>query len=80
MTNYFIAFNGLNHDPSEPLGAWASCMGYYTFLDGAKIRAKELTDIGYKNVTVFAHDGYDPYDKVMTHYVSWDYVMKNKVE
>ena len=80
MINYFIAFNGFTHDPLEPLGAWASCMGYYTFLDGPKIRAKELTDIGYKNVAVFAHDGYDPYDKVMTHCVSWDYVMKNKVE
>jgi hypothetical protein len=78
MTNYFIAFNKPTHDTS--IKSWASCMGYYTFLEGAKIRAKELTDIGYKNVTVFAHDGYDPYDKVMTHCVSWDYVMKHKVE
>ena len=44
--------------------------------------AKEMTERGYKNVTVFEHDMYYglPYDKAMTRYVSWDYVMKNKVE
>lgn len=80
MINYFIAFNRLSHDVREPLGAWASAMGYYTNSNLAKIRAKELERIGYKNVTVFKHDGYDPYDKVMTHCVSWDYVLKNKVK
>lgn len=78
MTNYFIAFNEPTHDTS--VRSWASCMGHFTSVEGAKIRAKELTDIGYKNVTVFAHDGYDPYDKVMTHCVDWNYVFKNKVK
>lgn len=80
MINYFIAFNELSHDVREPLGAWASAIGYYTDFDLAKIRAKELEQRGYKNVTVFKHDGYNPYDKVMTRYVSWDYVLKNKVK
>ena len=79
MKNYFIAFSRLSHDISEPLGAWAECMGYYSLVGLAKLRAQELSNVGYKNVIVFWHDGYDPYDKVMTHCVSWDYVMKNKV-
>ena len=78
MTNYFIAFNKPTHDIS--VCAWASCMGYFTSLEGAKIRAKELTNIGYKNVTVFAHNGYNPYDKIMTHCVDWSYVLKNKIK
>lgn len=77
MINYFIAFNEVDHD--ESVIAWAKCIGYYTLLTLAKKIAKELMDIGYKNVTVFKHDGYDPYDKVMTHCVDWNYVLENKV-
>lgn len=80
MINYFIAFNELSHDVREPLGTWASAKGHYTNLELAEIEAKEMEEIGYKNVTVFKHDGYDPYDKVMTHYVDWNYVLKNKVK
>ena len=82
MINYFIAFNELSHDTREPLGTLTSAKGGYSNLGLAKIVAKEMTERGYKNVTVFEHDMYYglPYDKAMTRYVSWDYVMKNKVE
>ena len=80
MINYFIAFNELSHDVREPLGTWASAMGYYHNSNSAKFRAKELERIGYKNVTVFKYDGCNPYDKIMTHCVSWDLVMKNKID
>ncbi|MBR6907119.1 hypothetical protein IKN40_01065 [bacterium] len=80
MINYFIAFNELSHDVREPLGTLASAMGYYTNSNSAKIKAKELERIKYENVTVFKHDGYNPYDKVMTRCVCWDYVLKNKVK
>lgn len=76
MINYFIVFNELSQDVRETLGAWASAKGHYTILNLAKIEAKKMEEIGYKNVTVFKHDEYDPYDKVMTRCVDWNYVKK----
>lgn len=79
MYNYFVAYNGKNHKTSEPLGVWAECNGYMSTYEFAKVIAKNRIRDGFKNVTIFKYDG-NPYDKIMTHYVSWNLVIKNKID
>lgn len=79
MYDYFVAFSGKNHSISEPLGVWAECSGHMSTYEFAKIIAKNRIRDGFKNVTIFKYYG-NPYDKIMTHCVSWDLVMKNKID
>ena len=80
MENYGVAYNSRNHDINEPLGLYAISECNMTTLEFAKIIAKNRIRDGFKDVTVFKYNGAPPYDKVMTHYVSWNFVMNNKIE
>jgi hypothetical protein len=79
MYHYFVAFNRRNHNTLEPLGTWAECNGYMSTYEFAKVIAKDRIKEGFKNVTIFKYSG-NPYDKIMTQYVSWNLVMNNKID
>lgn len=79
MENYGIAYNSRNHDINEPLGVYAIAECNMTTLEFAKIIAENRIRDGFKNVTIFKYYG-NPYDKIMTHCVSWNLVMKNKID
>ena len=77
--DFGVAWNKRDRDPDvHSRWAEASCccitLGFAEVIAGLRIKA------GFKDVTIFKYEGSPPYDKVMTRYVSWDFVKNNKVK
>lgn len=78
MKHFFVAYNEKNHKISEPLGVWGQCEGFISTLGFAKVIANKRIKYGFKNVTIFEHEG-NPYDNVLKKCVKWDVIIKNKI-
>lgn len=79
MVNYFIAFTSKTRKSKKSVEHLAEAIGYFKDVVIAKIEASQMSALGYKNVTVFKHDGINPFEKNTVNLVSWNYILENKV-
>ena len=79
MVHYGVAWNKRDRDP-EIHSHWAESSCGCSLFEFAEVIAKNRVRDGFKDVTIFKYDYNPPYDKVMTNYVSWNFIKKNKVK
>ena len=79
MVHYGVAWNKRDRDP-EIHSHWAQAACSCSLLEFAEVIAENKVRDGFKDVTIFEYYGDPPYDKVMTNYVSWNFVKKNKIK
>ena len=79
MVHYGVAWNKRDRDPEIHSG-WAQASCGCSSFEFAEVIAENRVRDGFKDVTVFEYYDEPPYDKIMTHYISWDFIKKNKVK